>query len=605
MRRLRIFLLTTVLFIGLPSFALAVEFDYEDILPYARNIVFAEDAVGFVVRRQYATREPETYFTLDRRSRSFKEVAPKQFKKRFPDTIPPSRYETNPRRNEPGQPASLIFLRASNGTEFKTVDAYCGEGATGHRNKLFKAGVRVPTDLDPCSNISALEIIGDRLWLGTYYWGEGSIGRAEGVVIRALDGSRLIKKVSLPAAVTVIRHDPYTDHVWVTTKRGVFEIGQDFKILSRGYYYHDFEAKTGKPVIRLSPTEKKSNPLAVVVREIPFDEADRKAFYEVAKTIPEDRVRYFSLYSFYMCCNPYEQFYPRELNVLVPFLIKATELAPAHMKNAWYQTVCRFDDKRAAQFLLQEAQDYDQASEHLLLRCLEKYGLDKKAQQAAIHHKEQQEQRRKADAEQKLAEIRKNYFLEPKPDAYRDLCSLMQRNPDYIGKVVALFEEHGLDTWRDNNFFGNCVRWNMGEPGFEQFLPLVAEVLQSTDSLVFVSSGCEALRRMRRDYLSDMVIPILYARQMTYRAMRKEPRGAINPKVGFYVSCANASVWVTDREERVDQLLATIGDHPEIQDAAFDTLHDLTGENFHKIGDWQDWWGAHRKLSHHYYPMTR
>jgi hypothetical protein len=314
MRRHRIFLLTAFLIGGLSSFVPAAEFDYKNILPYVQNIVFAKDAVGFVVRRKYATREPEKYFTLDRRSRSFEEVRPEQFRKTFPNAAPPSRYEVNPRRHEPAQPASLIFLRASNGTEFETVAAYCGEGATGHRNKLFKDGALIPTHLDLCSNINALEIIGDRLWLGTYYWGEGFRGPAEGVVIQALDGSRLIKKLSLPGAITVVRHDPYTDRAWVTTEFGVFEIGQDFEILSKGYYYHDFEPKTGKPLIRLSSTQKMSNAFAVVARELGLGKADQKAFYEAVETIPPNAAKSFSVYSFYMTyVKP--AFYPEEVNL--------------------------------------------------------------------------------------------------------------------------------------------------------------------------------------------------------------------------------------------------------------------------------------------------
>jgi hypothetical protein len=285
-------------------------------------------------------------------------------------------------------------------------------------------------------------------------------------------------------------------------------------------------------------------------------------------------------------------------------MIEAARSAPPVLKKWRYEVVCKFRDRRAAAFFLEQSQQYhDKSMSTVLVNCLRKYGLNQEADRAAIEQKELQEQRRKADVERKLAELTKTYFIELTRDVYdahyrtgKDLCLLMKRNPDYIGRVAALFEERGIDASRDGNFFRNCLARNMGERGFEQFLPVVAGALQSTDSLGILSSACQAVRRTRQDYLSGMVIPILYARRITHQSMQKYQWAAINPNLGFYVSCANASLWVIDREERVDLLLAELRDHPEIQGAAFDTLHKLTGEKFRTVDEWQNWWARHRKL---------
>lgn len=575
-RQQRFWMALSVILWGLSSPGWGREFDDTDIFPFFKDIVFSKTAIGFPASRHYSSRFGP--FLLKRDSRSLLAVGLLAFEQAFPDW---------------GEETD----RAGEKHGFVTKEAYCGEGGVGHDDKLFKDGKLIPVPIGRCSSISAFQVIGDQLWLGIPRQGEGNVSMAEGVVVMSLDDWRHLGTVSVPGAVGTLRADPYSDDVWVATQVGFFGIDRQLKLVSEHYFYYDFDPNTARPLLLVAPELKKSNPLAVVMREVPFDEADRKAFYEAVKTIPqEDLAYYFSLYTFYMCCDPYSKFYPSELNVLVPFFIKATGLAPAYMKNAWYQAVCRFDDKRAAEFLLKEAKDYDQTSEYILLRCLEKYGLDREAHQAAIDHKERQEQRRKADAERKLAELTKSYFIEPKRGAYEDLCSLMRRNPDYIGRVVALFEERGIDASRDGNFFRHCLGRNMGEPGFEQFLPVVAEALQSTDSLGILSSACGAVRRMRQDYLPGMVIPILYARRITHQSMQKYQWAAINPNLGFYVSCANASLWVIDREERVDLLLAELRDHPEIQGSAFDTLHELTGENFRTVDEWQNWWVGHRKL---------
>jgi hypothetical protein len=359
----------------------------------------------------------------------------------------------------------------------------------------------------------------------------------------------------------------------------------------------------------LVPSARKSNLLAVIARGFQLDEAEQRAFYEAAKSIPKETIESFSLYAYVMS----SKHFPKEWNVLVPFYIQAAQSTPANMRAGDYMRLCRFDDERVANFLLEESHHYyTKEASAALVHCLNRYGLAKESEQAERRLADLQERERIREADQQFASLTGDYFIELRRDVYEahyrtmnQLCSLLVRNPDYIERLVALFAERGIDTRRDGNFFAHCIGMHIDQKGFDQFLPLVGEVLQSTKSLLFLSSGCEALRRLRQDYLSDMVIPILYARRTTYQAMRKYQSAAINPNVGFYVSCANASVWVMDREERVDQLLAEIGDHPEIRDTAFKTLHDLTGQNFREIGDWQNWWHTHRKLSHRYYPMAR
>ena len=63
-----------------------------------------------------------------------------------------------------------------------------------------------------------------------------------------------------------------------------------------------------------------------------------------------------------------------------------------------------------------------------------------------------------------------------------------------------------------------------------------------------------------------------------------------------YASCVKATRWVLGRDENIDTLLKELKDHPEIHNAAFETLREVTGVRLRTVDEWQKWWATHRKL---------
>jgi hypothetical protein len=571
---------------------MAYEFKDEDIFPYVQKIVFSEKAVGFAAAKSRVAGAPKLYFVLQRNSRVFKEVNAQRFTSIFPDRGGPKARDSDYRR---------IILRASDGTEFRHWSAYCSENGVGHNKKLAKDKKLIPTHIDICNSIIALEVIGDRLWLGTYRAGEGGHYPGEGVVVQTLDGSKLIKSQSVAGAVNMLRLDPFSDRVWVTTRLGIFEMDRNASVVSEGYFYYDFDLPTGQPVLLLVPSIQKSNLLAVVARGLGLAKADEKAFYEAAKSIPKEVIDSFPFYAYFMSLQPF----PKEWNVLVPFYIKAVKSAPANTKYGDYIMLCRFDDQRVADFLLEEAKDYDRNSEGALLNCLRKYGFEKEAEEAAIQHREIQEQRRKTRADSEFGRLTANYFIELRREVYeihyrtmKDLCQLVVRNPDYVERLVAVFAERGVKIPRDSNFFVHCLGVHMDHKGFDQFLPVLIEGLKAKEAGLVLQSSCDSLRGLPQERLSEAVVPVLRARTSARLYKKRYDAYAINPYLDVYISCAKASHWVLGQNDRIDTLLKELKDHPEIQSAAFDTLHELTGENFRTVDEWQNWWAGHGKLKH-------
>lgn len=579
----RTFLLTTFLVLGFSSSAVALEFNDTDVFPFFEGIVFSQTAVGFPASRHYRQLLKLDHFVLNRDSRTFLETDSEAFGQAFPDW----RKQIEPTAKEHG---------------FTTQEAYCAEGGSGHHDKLMRNGKVIPVPIGLCSSISVLQVIGDQVWLGTLTAGEGSQIAAAGVVVLSLEDGSHRKTVTLPGAVGALRLDPYSGNVWVATQKGVFEIDREINLVSEHHFYHEFDPETGEPRLLLASTEKATNPLAVVARTLGLEDGEHKSFYQAVKTIPEDVVYGFSLYGYFMG-HTGQPFYPTEMNVLVPFMIKAARSAPPLWRRVQYVAVCRFDDQRAVDFFLEESEERQVAG--ILLACLKKYGLEKEAEQAKLRQLEMQKQREKEDTARRFSALTKAYFIDFRMEnsshtmrTMEGMCGLIRRNPEYIDRFVALFMEDDLDVPRDINFFAHCIRKNMDQPGFDRFLPLLIKGLRVRDANMVLYSSCEALTSIPTGQLSEAIIPVLRGRATAVSYKKQYDAAAINPFTEIYESCANASRWILDHKERIDLLLRELEGHPssETQSAAFDTLNEVTGVDLRSVDEWKEWWEKNREL---------
>src|SRR5205807_1766244 len=89
---------------------------------------------------------------------------------------------------------SSVSLTASNGTEFETQNAYCSEGEN-TQHALSMKGAAIPNHVEPCTSISAVEVVGNQLWLGTRLDGEYGDYPAQGLVVQTMKDGKLLKKL--------------------------------------------------------------------------------------------------------------------------------------------------------------------------------------------------------------------------------------------------------------------------------------------------------------------------------------------------------------------------------------------------------------------------
>lgn len=349
MKKLHLAIYLLVLFGVWSTSTCSAEFEDSDVLPHIKGIGFDPGAVGFVASTgNYFTDllGARVYFIYDRSSRKMAEVDEKQFQERFSVGV----LIEGP-RPDPARTYDLIGETA-NGVVYRLHLNYCGEGNTddtrnvivGIGNKTVRVGGR-----EECTSVSSVEIVNGQLWLGTAYFGEGGLYRAEGIIVQDLnDASVLARITSLSGWITRLHVDPLSKNVWVITENGIYEISPQFKILSIHLYYHDFDPSTGEPRFSFSNKATRGNPFSVVSRLLPSGE--RKDFYKALTTIPKADLEQFTLYDFFMCCDFRAPKYPESFRPLVPFFIKASSRDDTVLQNVWRQSLCRMGGPETKQY---------------------------------------------------------------------------------------------------------------------------------------------------------------------------------------------------------------------------------------------------------------
>jgi hypothetical protein len=312
-----------------------------DDLPQVYSFSFSADSVGLVMgdAKRYA---------LGRKSLRLEQLTAEQYAKRFSAAVvPASRTVKETGIN------STVLLRTSGKLELTTQDAYCSEGED-TRHGLWIDGKRVSDHVSPCASISAAELVGNQLWLGTRHDGEYGDYPAEGVVVQSMDKGRLLKRMSTNEGLTgnlvrAIRFDPFEDAVWIATNEGINQVDRRFTTLKSLYVQQDVVAEG--VAVRLTSTKLPGNPLAAVLRGLKV--VDARRFFEATRAIPADMRQRGLAHSGVPGAPEVETAYvPPQMNVLVPFFLEAAQSNDAQARQYALSNLLLFKDPRMTEFLL-------------------------------------------------------------------------------------------------------------------------------------------------------------------------------------------------------------------------------------------------------------
>ncbi len=457
-------LCATTIFLLSPQSYAGIEFEEWHPLPQIKNIVFSNTSVGFIS-------QDHRYFVIDRKSNVFQQVNENSFHEKFHGPLPAKPYEKFKERE---------MLRASNGMEFQSESAYCDEGAY-QPHKLWLDGKAFQDVVAPCVSISAVEIIDNQLWLGTYYMGEGGEAPAHGIIVQSLQELRLIKKIDTNEGLTgnlvrAIRTDTQGDKVWAATERGLNEVNLKLQVVASHYFYEDFDSVSGKPTVFLSSSPKSSNPFAVISRVLSIQ--DSKAFYEAVKLIPQTLHNKLNLYYFFMYSStPYPDFLPSEMNVLIPFFIEAAQSHQKEVRRFAFSNLCKFKDKRIYDFMI-NIEKSDPAEAMSVRDCLTTYA------ERGLIEKEQVSQRIKILVERMqncIISLRQSDSL---PSCYSSIV-------EDAKSLKAMGSDQGMHIM--NEYF-QTSQWNLL---YSQFYDSVFSRLYYEDELI--PAAMEGLKKIPTD----------------------------------------------------------------------------------------------------------
>ncbi len=366
-------LLTLVAMITLATEVWGKEFEETDTLPKTENLLFSASQIGIVSH-------DGRWFALDRQTRQAHQLEAAQFVQQFPKPWPPAPHE------DPQYGPDI--LRSSSGQEFQVTQAQCGEEADiGHairyEQRLF------PDVLNPCTCVSALEVIGNEVWFGTLESNEAGETQAEGVVVQARDKKQKVTAITVksgltPGPVHMLRKDPFTKTVWAATARGLTQIDQQFHVRWVGYWYEDFDATSGRSVTSLVTTDKRSNAFAVLGRELGVQnwQAYRRMVQQIPAYLATGSHGYshdfaWLLYDMHMTGEA--RSFPKELNELIPFVMQAAQSEDPTVRGFGLLNVCKFNDPQIPTFVksLAATRDLSDPNYYWLRECVQHLKMPK------------------------------------------------------------------------------------------------------------------------------------------------------------------------------------------------------------------------------------
>lgn len=236
-------------------------------------------------------------------------------------------------------------ILTSSKDKFKTEYSNCtseGEGSEICKdNFLIHDGKRMKLDVQKeCTfgcNVLIAEKWGEQLWIGL-----GSLGEYEwhAIGVQVYDLKTQKKVFNLTGGLpSIFKIDTQNNVIWIATNKGLQAIDSNFKIVHNVFFYEDFNPKDGEAKIFLSQNERENNSYLELAKKLKVN--NRKGFYETISELPMDMQKSFSRA---------DTFYPKELNVLVPYFLEA-------IGNNYYEGIdglCHFDDPRALNYFTKE-----------------------------------------------------------------------------------------------------------------------------------------------------------------------------------------------------------------------------------------------------------
>ncbi len=318
------------------SNSFAAEFSMDDVAPNIEVFVLTEELLAVEVSPGYQIPEWEQYprfFAAKRSDYDFIRISEEEFERIRSQQRYERRFDGNP-----GSADGTIELDSWSQVPGDRCSEYdYNSGA--NTQKTFAIGDRRVSVTVSCQTaVSRAVTVDNRVWMGTYRFGHNGIYFAEGLLIFALDGTK-VSSIDIRGPIQELVIDPWGDNVFAVSAYGMTVVGSDYQIVAERLPEHQFEVVSERPDVVIPSDSSGTDPVAVIAYDFGVDlyaeffrllaeasySMDDELLYQFSMSSPGTRYAHPALL-------------PEELNPILEF---------AEPNSRWRHFACFLSSERA------------------------------------------------------------------------------------------------------------------------------------------------------------------------------------------------------------------------------------------------------------------
>lgn len=258
------------------SNSFAAEFSTDDVAPYVEVFVLTEDLVALQVSPGYRIPKWEQYprfFAATRPDYRFERISEDAFSR----ITSIERYEKRFDRTT-GKRGGQIELPSWRETTENLCSEYDYESDARTMKTFDSADSHVSVEVSCRTYVSRAISVEDKVWMGTLRFGEFGDYSAEGLLVFALDGTRL-NSIDIRGPIEDVLVDPWGTDVFTLSRYGVTVVSQNYEVFAERFPEHQFDHANARPDVVMPSDSSGLNALAVIAYD--FGPALYERFYRL------------------------------------------------------------------------------------------------------------------------------------------------------------------------------------------------------------------------------------------------------------------------------------------------------------------------------------
>lgn len=335
--RLRLLCAICLLMVSTSGVGVGRDFDNTDIYPAPNKMDFDKDWVYFAALNytayQYGKKVYEWY-ALDRATHAITLMdAPPDEKAKGMVALPKAI------GNDSGS-AEFFDLMTGDGDDYSSTVPGCYIHKT-ERASLKQGDKEIPYFKRFCTGAGAVEKSGALLLVAGRFNGEDADGPDDWVAVLDTAARREVDSLSFTA--TIIRVDPFTNHIWMIGPPGIMLLDASAKPLQRWYFYRSFDPVNHASKLLLSDVPRETDPFAAMAWDLGV--TDVEGWYKAVQALPAATRQSVYLYQYFMGGVQFSDPKYPGLQTLTPFLLDPM-LSHVDIHNREFRSICLCPDPR-------------------------------------------------------------------------------------------------------------------------------------------------------------------------------------------------------------------------------------------------------------------